>query len=142
MRLTVADRFEVVEPFDRVDVLEWKFCTMPNREFIEELCWDGVACAGKGVIECDEGNGAIVVAEVQCFAQSVLPEPISELPERVCFGGEDNQGADVVSPFTLEGRNEMVDNLSFLKGDEEEVSHWFLGYVTFNEGIHTLMDTF
>ena len=63
---------------------------MPNCEFIEELHWDRVAGAGEGIVECNEGHWTIVITEVQCLSQSVFPEPITKLPERVCFWGEDN----------------------------------------------------
>ena len=115
---------------------------MPNCEFIEELHWDRVAGAGERIVECNEGHWTIVVTEVQCLSQSVFPEPITKLPEGVCFWGEDNKWADIVSSFTLECGNEVVNNLSFLELDEEEVAHRFLCGFTFDEGVHALVYTF
>ena len=47
-----------------------------------------------------------------------------------------------MSSFTLECGDEVVDNLSLLKWDEEEVAHGFLRGITFDEGIHALVYTF
>ena len=47
-----------------------------------------------------------------------------------------------MSSFTLECGDEVVDNLSLLIWDEEEVAHGFLCGITFDEGIHALVYTF
>jgi hypothetical protein len=53
---------KVVQPFNGVHVFRRELCSVPNGKFIEEGGRDGVYSAGKGVIEDDECDGAVVIA--------------------------------------------------------------------------------
>ena len=119
-----------------------EFGAVPYCQFVQEGCWYGVSCSGEGVVEDNQCDGAVVITEVQCFPQSVLSEPVAELPEGVCLWGEDDEGSDVMAAFFLERGDKVVDNLAFLEWDEHYVSDCFLGGVPFDEGSHALVDTF
>ena len=121
-----SDGGAFVEPFDGVNVFDGEFGAPPYGEFFDQSDGKGVRAAGEFIVESDEGHWAVVVAEVDCFAQAVDAKPVSQLPERVGFGGEDDEGADVVGAFSHQGCDCVVDEHAWLEGDKHEVTDWFL----------------